>query len=96
MDQGNLETRKEINKKRKESISIKDEIILMMQTKGETVQFKGQEIKLEWKMLDKGIQTTMETSIWILQKRYRGKMIQAVQQKGNAKLNIQKTRQELQ
>ena len=47
MDQGNLETRKEINKKRKESISIKDEIILMMQTKGETVQFKGQEIKLE-------------------------------------------------
>lgn len=96
MDQGNLETRKEINKKRKESISIKDEIILMMQTKGETVQFKGQEIKLEWKILDKGIQTTMETSIWILQKRYRGKMIRAVQQKGNAKLNIQKTRQELQ
>ena len=96
MDQGNLETRKEINKKRKESISIKDEIILMMQTKGETVQFKGQEIKLEWKILGKGIQTTMETSIWILQKRYRGKMIRAVQQTGNAKLNIQKTRQELQ
>ena len=40
------ETRKECN-------SIEDEIILTMQTKGKTVQFEGEDIKLERKILDR-------------------------------------------
>ena len=41
------ETRKECN-------SVKDEIILTMQTKGKTVQFEEEDMKLEEKILDRG------------------------------------------
>ena len=33
--------------------SIKDGIILAMQTKGETIQFEGEEMKIEEKILDR-------------------------------------------
>ena len=46
MDQGGLETRKECN-------STKDETTLTMLTKGKTVQFEGEDTKLEGKILDK-------------------------------------------
>ena len=39
--------------KRNECNSIKDEIILKMQTKGKTVQFEGEDMKLEGKILDR-------------------------------------------
>ena len=35
------------------SNAIKDEIILTMQTKGKTIQFEGEDIKLEEKILDR-------------------------------------------
>ena len=35
---------------RKECNSIKDEIVLTMQTKGKTVQFEREDMKLEWKL----------------------------------------------
>ena len=38
---------------RKISNAIKDEIILTMQTKGKTIQFEGEDIKLEEKILDR-------------------------------------------
>ena len=38
---------------RKISNAIKDEIILAMQTKGKTIQFEGEDIKLEEKILDR-------------------------------------------
>ena len=38
---------------RKMSNAIKDEIILTMQTKGKTIQFEGEDIKLEEKILDR-------------------------------------------
>ena len=38
---------------RKISKAIKDEIILTMQTKGKTIQFEGEDIKLEEKILDR-------------------------------------------
>ena len=58
------------NKKaRKESNSIKDEIILTMQTKGKIVQFEREDVKLEGKVLAKKIELAWDTSKRILQKR---------------------------
>ena len=58
------------NKKaRKESNSIKDEIILTMQTKGKIVQFEREDVKLEGKVLEKKIELAWDTSKRILQKR---------------------------
>ena len=52
---------------RKECNSIKDEIIWAMQTKGKTIQFEGYEIRR--KNIGQRIQTDMETSKKMLQKR---------------------------
>ena len=49
---------------RKECISIKDEVILTMQRKGKTVQFEGEDRKLEGKTLDRGFKP-----IWKLVKK---------------------------
>ena len=46
MGQGGSETKNESNSK-------KDEIILTVQTKDKAVQFKGEDLKLEGKILDK-------------------------------------------
>ena len=51
MDQGCLETKNESNSK-------KDEIILAVQTKDKAVQFKGEDLKLEVKILDKKFKPT--------------------------------------
>ena len=42
-------------KARKECNSVKDEIILAIQTKGKTIQFEGEDMKLEGKILDREI-----------------------------------------
>ena len=54
---------------RKECNSIKDEIILAMQTKGKTIQFEGEDIKIRIKNIGQKIQTNMESSKKMLQKR---------------------------
>ena len=54
---------------RKECNSIKDEIILTMQTKGKTIQFEGEDIKIRIKNIGQRIQTNMESSKKMLQKR---------------------------
>ena len=43
---------------RKDSNSIKDEIILMIQTKGKTVQFEGENMKLKGKIMEKEFTAT--------------------------------------
>ena len=47
-------------KTKNESNSIRDEIILAMQTKDKTVQFKGEDLKLEGKILDKKFKPTLK------------------------------------
>ena len=47
---------------RKECNSIKDEIILTMQTKGKTIQFEGEDLKIRGKNIGQRIQTNMESS----------------------------------
>ena len=42
---------------RKDSNSIKDEIILTIETKGKTIQFEGEDMKLERKMLGRELKT---------------------------------------
>ena len=54
---------------RKECNSIKDEIILTMQTKGKTIQFEGDDIKIRSKNIGQRIQANMESSKKMLQKR---------------------------
>ena len=53
---------------RKECNSIKDEIILTMQTKGKTIQFEGDDIKIRSKNIGQRIQANMESSKKMLQK----------------------------
>ena len=50
----------------KEGNSVKDEIILTMQRKGKTVQFEGENMKLEGKIIKKS-HTNMETSKMMIQ-----------------------------
>ena len=82
---------------RKECISIKDEVILTMQRKGKTVQFEGEDMKLEGKTLDRGFKP-----IWKLVKKcikkdieekrlelYRKKELQSeIYEKQDKKCNI--------
>ena len=53
---------------RKECNSIKDEIILTMQTKVKTVQFEGEDMKLEGKILDREFKPIWKQVKKILQK----------------------------
>ena len=54
---------------RKECNSIKDEIILTMQRKGKTIQFEGEDMTLEGKILDKEFKPKWKQVKKMLQKR---------------------------
>ena len=54
---------------RKECNSIKDEIILTMQRKGKTIQFQGEDMTLEGKILDKEFKTKWKQVKKMLQQR---------------------------
>ena len=56
-------------KARKECNSVKDEIILAIQTKGKTIQFEGEDIKLEGKLLDREFKPKWKQVKKMLQKR---------------------------
>ena len=70
---------------RKESNSIKNEVISAIQTKGETVQFEKEDMKLEGKLMEKESKPTWKGV-------REEKDSRTLQQKGNAKWNIQKTK----
>ena len=56
-------------KARKECNSVKDEIILAIQTKGKTIQFEGEDMKLEGKTLDREFKPKWKQVKQMLQKR---------------------------
>ena len=82
---------------RKISNAIKDEIILTMQTKGKTIQFEGEDIKLEEKILDREFKPIWkQVKKWFkkgseekrLEQYRKKKMLSEIYKKQDKKCNI--------